>query len=199
MSKKQSIKVTALLGATVALGIAVLPVSVFAANKQGQDTTVVSATVNEILSLSGTTPQTSVTMTAASTNKALATTLSVNCNIIAGYTVAVAASTGKTSALVNNQDSSYTIPSYTTATALSNNTSGWGMAVSGVTTSSNFPLSSTNTYKGLTANNTVVNTGTLSSGVQNQQTIVNYGIAVGDGAAAGSYTTSLTYTLSANS
>ena len=210
MTKNKSAKTIAVLGLAAGFGLAALPLGVYATQPQDSDTTTVSATVNPVLSLRGTTDENEVNMTAGSTNNSLSTLLEATCNVLSGYTITASILTGGSTALVNTTDNSYTIASYTSATALSS-AAGWGLAVSGTeTTGSSFPLLSSNTYMGLGVTHTdpgtgdpvddniVANTGALTTGVTYRDTTVTYGIATPDTAAAGIYAGGVTYTIATN-
>ena len=201
MTKTISTKIIAALSVTAAVGIAALPVNSFAASSSSSDTTTVQATVNPVLALRGTTTTTEVNMNAGTTNNSMSTLLEATCNTLSGYTIVASIISGGSTALVHEDDSSYTIPSYSSATALTS-AAGWGMAISGTeTTSSSFPLLSSNTYKGLSASsssNIVTNTGVLTSGVTYRDTTVTYGISTPDDAAGGTYSGGVTYTITAN-
>ncbi len=210
MTKNISTKIIATLGLTAALGVAALPISSYATVRSDQDTTTVSATVNPVLSLRGTSNNPEVNMNASDVNANIYTLLEATCNVLSGYTITANTTTGGGTALVHTTDSRYTIPSYTTATVLTA-APGWGMAVSGTeTTGSSFPLLSSNTFLGLgvthtdpvsgdtVADNIVTNTGALTSGVTYRDTKVTYGISTPDTAAAGRYTGGVTFTIAVN-
>ena len=196
MTKQVSTKIIAALSLAAGLGLAALPACTFA---DTTETATVTVTIDTAISLRGSTNKESVSMTAGGTNNEIATTLYATTNSSTGYNITASILDSGSTALVNSGDS---IPSYTSASALSSSTAGWGLAVSGTeTTDTAFPLLSDSKYLGLLSESSriVCKSAALTSGVEDRDTIVTYGIAVGTSPVSGDYTGGVKYTIAANS
>ncbi|HSX06616.1 MAG TPA: hypothetical protein VLG92_02765 [Candidatus Saccharimonadia bacterium] len=189
---------------SVVFGSAILGTPVLAGAATGSTT--VSSTLSSVISLlsSNGTVNANVTPTGSGAQTIASDTVTVSTNDAAGYTLQLA----ETSASGNMVSGGNTIPassgSQTTPVAMSANT--WGYRVDGVggfgagptSTVNSAAISGTTKFAAVPATASPNTIKTTSGTASNDTTTVWYGLAANTSQASGTYTNSVTYTVTAN-
>ena len=199
-------KVIAGLGVVAGLGVAMLPLTSYA---ETTGTQTVRATVEEVLAITvennksiAADNDNAVAMDQNDLDTTLLHTINVTGNIYNGYTLNLKANdsadlrlvTSAASAASKTYSDSVKIPALTTPGALEAGTAGWGYKFSDTTT-----FSSENWTGVTTAGADIKNFTNTDHAAFNNNHYVSYGIATDDDQGAGTYETTVTYTVTANS
>lgn len=201
MKLSKRARLSASIMATIA-GVIAMPVAAGAATTS----TTISSTLNSVISLlsSSGTVSLGLTPTGSGTQTIASDTVTVSTNDSAGYTLQLA-ETGVPTALTSGSN---TIPasSGTQTTPVNMSVNTWGYRVDGVggfgagptSPASNAAISGTIKFAAVPATASPNTIKTTAGTATNETTTVWYGVAADTSQASGTYTNSVTYTVTAN-